>query len=396
MIGDLRRYALLWLAGADLRLTLLAIPPVLPLIHRDLLLDEKGVAALTGLPLLLLGLAATPGSLLIARIGARRALLTGITLIGVGSGLRGVGPSTPVLFAATLAMGAGISICQPSLPALVRQWFPSTITRATAAWSNGLLIGELIGASLTIPLILPLAGGSWELALGLWAIPVLISALLVAAWTSHDAAEARYYSGAGVPDWGSRRLWQMGIFQSSSALVYFGVNSFIPDYLNATGQSDLIALLLAIVNSAQVPASFVIGLVPWRILSHRLTSYALAAAIFGSLAALMSGQPVAMAIAAGVFGFAAAFILVFSFALPALLAEPVDVSRVSAGMFTISYTTSFAANLAAGAIWDATHVAATAFLPVMLGGVVVLALGPGLSAASRAPQRTSPLLEEAA
>src|SRR4051812_15225165 len=91
------RFALLWLAGMDMRLTLLAVPPVLPLIHQQLQLDEKGVAALSGLPVLLFGLAAIPGALLIAHIGARRALLTGLSLIGVSSALRGVGPSSVVL-----------------------------------------------------------------------------------------------------------------------------------------------------------------------------------------------------------------------------------------------------------------------------------------------------------
>ena len=137
------RLALLWLAGNDLRITLLAVPPVLPLIHADLQLDEKGVAALSGLPLLLLGIAAVPGSLLIARLGARRALLCGLWLIGISSALRGVGPSVPILFGMTLAMGAGISISQPTMPALVRQWFPQMIARATGFWSNGLLVGEL-------------------------------------------------------------------------------------------------------------------------------------------------------------------------------------------------------------------------------------------------------------
>src|SRR5579864_8809870 len=89
---------LMWLAGNDLRLTLLAVPPVLPMIHADLQLDEKGVAALSGPPVLLLGIAAVPGSLLIARIGPRRALLCGLWLIGLSSALRGVGPSVPVLF----------------------------------------------------------------------------------------------------------------------------------------------------------------------------------------------------------------------------------------------------------------------------------------------------------
>jgi hypothetical protein len=46
---SIARLGLLWLAGIDMRLTLLAVPPVLPLIHQDLQLDEKGVAALSGL-----------------------------------------------------------------------------------------------------------------------------------------------------------------------------------------------------------------------------------------------------------------------------------------------------------------------------------------------------------
>src|SRR5207237_8653536 len=91
------RLPLLWLAGTDLRLTLLAVPPLLPIIHTDLHLDEKGVAALGGLPVLLFGIAAVPGSLLIARIGPRRALIVGLCVIGLASALRGLGPSVPML-----------------------------------------------------------------------------------------------------------------------------------------------------------------------------------------------------------------------------------------------------------------------------------------------------------
>ncbi len=176
----------------------------------------------------------------------------------------------------------------------------------------------------------------------------------------------------------------MGVFQSASALVYFGANTFIPDYLHATDQADLVALALASVNTAQVPASFVIGLVPWRILGRKTTSLLVGAGIFASLAAVLSQNPVLIVVGAGAFGFCAAYILVLSFALPALLARPEDVSRVSAGMFTISYVTSFLATLAAGAAWDATHIEAMAFLPVVLGGLIALLLGPRLVEASAA------------
>src|SRR5216684_5209580 len=93
---DWVRLLLLWLGGIDLRLTLLAVPPLIPQIHHDLHLDEKGVGALVSLPVLLLATAAVPGSLLIARLGIRRALATGLGMVAIFSAVRGLGPSTPV------------------------------------------------------------------------------------------------------------------------------------------------------------------------------------------------------------------------------------------------------------------------------------------------------------
>jgi CP family cyanate transporter-like MFS transporter len=370
---------LLWLAGADLRLTLLAVPPVLPLIHVDLHLDEKGVAALSGLPVLLFGIAAVPGSLLIARIGPRRALITGLWLIGLSSALRGVGPSATVLFGMTLLMGAGIAISQPTFPALVRHWFAKShdITRATGFWSNGLLVGELLAASLTLPVVLPLVG-SWEASFVVWSVPVLLTAVLLTLGTRHVPADPGVLKPSGMPDWRSSRIWRLGLLQSSASMVYFGANTFIPDYLHATNQADLVGAALAALNGGQVPASAVIGLVPLRFLARRETSYGVAAAILIALAVTLTLPGVPLVVAAGVFGFCAAYILVLSFALPALLAQPAEVARLSAGTFAISYSTAFLVTLLTGAVWDATHVEASAFLPALIGSALVVSLAPKL------------------
>ncbi|HYW88002.1 MAG TPA: MFS transporter [Chloroflexota bacterium] len=371
------RLVLLWLAGTDLRLTLLAVPPVLPLIHRDLSLDEKGVAALSGLPVLLFGVVAVPGSVLIARLGARRALIVALWLIGLSSALRGLGPSVPMLFAMTLLMGAGIAICQPTMPALVRQWFPQSPGRATGFWSNGLLVGELLSASFTLPLVLPLLG-SWEASFLVWSLPVLVTAVLVALATPHERTDVGYAPASGIPNFRTRRLWQLGLLQASASLVYFGGNTFIPDYLHATNQPELVGPALATLNTAQVPASIVIGLVPLRILARPWVSIAVAGAIGASLLAVLVLPGVPTVAAAGVFGFCAAYILVLTFILPTSLAAPSDVARMSAGAFAISYSTAFLVTLLAGAAWDATHVASAAFLPVLLAMVLVLGLAPRL------------------
>ena len=113
----LRALLLLWLAGVALRLTILAVPPVIPLIHDDLHLSETQVGILSGLPMVLFAGAAIAGSLMIARLGAQTALLIGIALCAVGSVLRGVGPNVAMLYFGTVVMAFGVAVMQPSLAA---------------------------------------------------------------------------------------------------------------------------------------------------------------------------------------------------------------------------------------------------------------------------------------
>src|ERR1043165_7551043 len=81
---------LLWLAGNALRFTILAVPPVIPLIHDDLHMSATQVGILSGLPSMLFALAAVPGSLLIARTGVLAALVIGLVLTAIGGALRGL------------------------------------------------------------------------------------------------------------------------------------------------------------------------------------------------------------------------------------------------------------------------------------------------------------------
>src|SRR5437660_12590025 len=102
MAGLVRPLLLLWLAGVALRLTILAVPPVIRLIHDDLHLTETQVGILSGLPLVLFALAAVPGSLLIARFGALPTLIMGLLIAAAASALRGAIPNIWLLYAATI------------------------------------------------------------------------------------------------------------------------------------------------------------------------------------------------------------------------------------------------------------------------------------------------------
>src|SRR5215217_6461715 len=80
--------ALLWLAGAAIRIPLLAVPPVIPLIHDDLHMSETQVGLLMGMPLAMFALAAVPGSLLIARFGVVAVATLGLAIATLAAGAR--------------------------------------------------------------------------------------------------------------------------------------------------------------------------------------------------------------------------------------------------------------------------------------------------------------------
>src|SRR6202163_5074599 len=114
----------LWLAGVAMRMTILAMPPVIPQVRDELHMSETQVGLLIGLPLALFAIAAVPGSLLIARIGSSLAVIIGMVIAALASGARAAAVDVATLYAASIATGFGVAIMQPAMPTLVREWLP--------------------------------------------------------------------------------------------------------------------------------------------------------------------------------------------------------------------------------------------------------------------------------
>jgi CP family cyanate transporter-like MFS transporter len=364
------------------------VPPVIPAIHRDLGLDEKGVSVLTGLPVLLLAIAAIPGSLLIARLGPRRALVAGLAAVGLGSALRGAGPSVAVLFAATGLMGAGVAVSQPVFPTLTGAWFPARVALATAVYSNGLLVGETAPASLTGPLVAPALGGSWPLTFAAWSLPVLVTAGLLLALTRHVPADPGAPPPRWWPDFRSGRMWRVGLVMGCASAAYFGTNTFIPDFVRATGHAALKDPALAALNACQLGAS-VLALGLSRHLVGRRWPFVLTGTMIAAAAAGVVLTPGPWIVAwAGIIGFAAALALVLTLPLPPVLNPAADVARFSAGVFLVTYASSFCGPLTGGAVWDATGRPAAAFLTLAAAGLLMAALSATTNLRSPDPRRS--------
>lgn len=378
---------LLWLAGTGLRMTILAVPPVIPLVRDDLAMSATEIGVLTGIPSVLFALAAIPGSLLIARFGAVTTLLIGLIATAAGSALRGVSPNVWLLYGATVVTGFGVAVMQPSLPPLVRAWLPDRIGFGTAVYANGLLVGEVLPVALTLPLVLPLVGGSWRASFIAWAVPCIAVALIILVLAPREKRGSSSGAVAGRkwwPDWKSGLLWRIGIMFGTVNAMYFTINAFIPDILTRTGRADLISLTLTVLNLGQIPASLLLLVFAGRLVRKMWPYVACGLVSFVAILGLMFGSPAVIVISAIVIGLCDATVLILIFALPSILARPDDVHRLAAGMFTISYSCAVITPIISGVAWDLSGQPLAALVPVLFGALLLAALAPTITGVNQA------------
>ena len=374
--------------GVNLRTVILGVPPTLPALHRVMSLSYSGGGLLTSLPLLLMAVGALPGAYLIGRVGARRAVAIGLALVGGGAALRAALPSTATLFAFTVVLAAGIAISQPAMPSLAQSWFPANLGRSLAIYSNGLLVGEVIAATITLPwLLVPLG---WQAALAAWAIPAGVTLALWLITTPPTPVAAMPTENWRVA-WRRGPMLRIGLLMGGASLVYFGMNSWIPDTLDARAGHRLIPLTLATLNAMQLPVSVGLAIAGNRLLGRR-SAYVVAGCLSVLAVAAYALAPVETApIWAGLAGAASSFAFILNLGLPPLL-SPSDVARASGVMFTVGYGAAFFGPALGGVLWDWSGVFRLALLPILLGGLAILFFGltlPRVALSSPAKQAES-------
>jgi CP family cyanate transporter-like MFS transporter len=369
----------LWLAGVAMRMTILAMPPVIPLVHDELHMSETQIGLLIGLPLAMFAIAAVPGSLLISRIGTRNAVVFGMVFAAVAGAARAASIDVWTLYAASIVTGFGIALMQPGLPTLVREWLPSRIALGTISYTGGMLIGSMFSAALTIPLVLPLVGGSWRLDLVFWALMALLivpAFLLLSPKDDAHSGSATKIGGRWWPDFKNPLVWLLGITFGSNNSPFFTTNAFLGDYLGSEGKSALLGSTLGWLNGAQIVAPFLL-----LFLSERLQRRAWPFIWFGPLLLLafvgliFSRSDIVINICAALIGTTTAITLTAILALPPVLSTAADLPRTSAGMFTISYTTAILVPTISGALWDATGKPWSAFVPLCICAIALTVLG---------------------
>lgn len=365
--------ALLWLAGVYLRIPILVAPPLAPFISDELLLSQALTGALTTLPILMLAVGAMPGALAISRLGPRNTLALAMVIMVIGSAGRGLVPDASTLMLASAVMGLGVAMMQPALPALLPRWLePHHLAMGSALYMNGMLMGEFIGAGITLPVLMPLLDNSWRAALIAWSMPALLVAALLFLPKRDRARPVRKV--AWLPDWKNPLTLKLGLLLGLSGSMFFGLNAYMGTLLEQRGQGDRLAESLFWFNLAQVAASLVMLKMARAWVGRKSLILIMAViSIAGTLGTLLLPGWWAIA-SATLMSFVAGILLILLVALPPLLVSPEETGRLSAGNFLVGYTLAFSVPMVGGVIADWSGDVSHAVLTMVVYSILVLPL----------------------
>ena len=363
----------LFVAAANLRPAIAAVSPLVDRIQTDLGLSATGVALLTTIPTLAMGVCAPLAAVVGRRFGLRRGVLLGLAVIAVATAARVFGGFAWLQLTGAAAVGAGIAIAQTLLPAVVKTRFADRAGLVTGIYTAGLGLGGAVAAGVTAPLADAI--GSWPGALASWSVLAVAGmAMWSAAATSlsldgsptpasTDPSEARPTGPGragpvtkGLP-WRSGLAWRITVLSAANSALYYCELAWVVPLLHedgqrgATGAGVLLTVMISIQVVAMLAVPALLGEGRDRRAGLALTT-ALTAIGFAGLAAAPATVTWLWIAALGV-GHGGLFTLVLT--LPVVVSrDAAEAGRISAMAFFVGYACAALAPLLVGALRDAT------------------------------------------
>ena len=158
-------------------------------------------------------------------------------MLGLAAGASGRVLDGPVaLFAGTVVAGGAIAIANVFLPPLIKHDFPKRTGAMMGVYTMAVSGAAAVAAGLAVPLG-EVSGLGWRGALGVWAVPAAVTALI---WLPRLRLPDR--TAAAAPQAGRSLLrgplaWQLTVFFGMQALSFYAVLAWLPSMYRDFGAS---------------------------------------------------------------------------------------------------------------------------------------------------------------
>jgi CP family cyanate transporter-like MFS transporter len=260
--------------GFNLRAAITSLPPVFPELSGSLRLSSAAIAVLAAVPVLCFAVFSPLAAPLGRRYGEERVLLAGATALVLGLLLRAALPGG-LLFPGTVVAAGSIALANVLLPSMIKRRHPDQAGLLIGAYLLSLTGGAVLGSLVAVP-VFRASGDSVPAALGLWAFPAAMAALV---WLP----QRRFRTAPGSPGPPGRRppglltvsrhllAWQVMAYMGLQSLIYYAALSWLPILFRDRGAGAVNAgTLLALMNLGNAITALTVPVLAHRARDQRL------------------------------------------------------------------------------------------------------------------------------
>ena len=254
-------------------LSFLAVSPILPTITEDYEISHTAASLLVGVVMVISGVFALPGGVLVGRLGLKRTYTISWFMVGLLT-FSALSPGFEGLMALRILYGLGMAAIMPATGHLVMQWFrPREIPIITSMNIASLSLGIVISVATAAPLSDILG---WENVLGIFGGIGLTGAFAWLLWgKSKEGTESAVKTAAWGEIWAvlrNRTVLLMGAADASCFSMYIVLTSWLPTFYNETRGTSLTegGLIISLFPFMGIFAVLLGGFLPLKMGSKRL------------------------------------------------------------------------------------------------------------------------------
>jgi CP family cyanate transporter-like MFS transporter len=268
----------LWLIGVAIVLTALnlrtavnSVGPVLQELEDGLHLSSGLAGLVTALPVLCFAALGFAGPPLSARYRDSHVLAGAMATMTAGLVLRGVAGTFWLFLVGTVLAMTGGALGNVLLPSLVKRYFPHRTGLLVGAYSTAMSIGGAVVAVAAQPIAEAAGVDGWRWAMGVWAVPALVAALVWLAVPARPVTSRAGHAAVRIRSLlRSRTAVAMALFFGVQAMECYVIVGWAAQYLRDEGLSATAAGLLLSINLVMIiPVNMVVPALTVRVRLQR-------------------------------------------------------------------------------------------------------------------------------
>lgn len=233
------------LVAANMRPAITAVGPLLDQIGGDTDLSVAALGMLASVPLLVWALVSPFALRLSRRFGMSRAVLGGLALLLIGTGIRSIAGPVAALWIGTVVIGVALAITNVLMPAVVKRDFPGRVPLMMGVYTA--LLGGMgaIGSGVAVPLsLLGDESSGWRVSLlltGSALIPLAMIVWAVATRGHHAQHLAGGATGSARGVWADPVAWLVAGYMGFQSATFYMMLTWLASISVSVGKTEIAA-----------------------------------------------------------------------------------------------------------------------------------------------------------